>query len=276
MATHGESKTVILSAVASNVGIAIAKYVAAGITGSSAMPSEGIHSTVDSGNSLLLLLVGLSRSNRNADAGHPFGHGKELDFWTFLVAVLIFGIGGGMGIYEGITHLLHPEPLTNPTWNYVVLGLGVVLEGTSFVIAVTNFLKNKPEGVNVFRAVRRGKDPSVFTVVFEDAAALISLLLAFLGIWLGHVLENPYFDGAASVAIGLLLGTVAAWLAWESKGLLAGEATLPDELAAITKAVEGDAAVRRLEEAVKRAVPKVTHVYIEARALTRGPRARGL
>ena len=308
MAEAGESKIVVYGAICSNVGIAVCKYVAALITGSSAMLAEAIHSTVDSCDSVLLL-VGLSRSKRPADETHPFGHGKELYFWTLLVAVLIFGIGGGMGIYEGITHLLHPEPLTDPLWNYVVLGIGVVLEGASFVIAVRNFLKSKPEGVSIFRAVRRGKDPTVFTVMFEDAAALLGLLFAFLGVFLGHVLENPYLDGAASIAIGLLLGCVAAWLAAESKGLLVGEAALPNEVAAIEKAARDDPAVtragrpvtmylgpqsilvgldvnfddaltadrieeavRRLEEAVKKAVPKVTHVYIEARSLLRADR----
>ena len=307
-AEHGESKFVIYGAICSNVGIAVSKYAAALVTGSSAMLAEGIHSTVDSCDSLLLL-VGLHRSERPADEGHPFGHGKELYFWTLLVAVLIFGVGGGMGVYEGITHLLHPEPLNDPFWNYVVLGVGVLLEGTSFVIAVRNFLKSKAEGVSIFRAIRRGKDPTVFTVMFEDAAALLGLLFAFLGVFLGHLLDNPYLDGSASIAIGLLLGCVAAWLAAESKGLLVGEAALPNEVAAIEKAARDDPAVtrarrpvtmylgprsilvgldvnfddaltadrieeavRRLEEAVKKAVPKVTHVYIEARSLTRGDR----
>ena len=303
---HGsESKIAVYAAAAGNAGVAVSKFVAAAFTGSSAMLSEGIHSTVDTGDSLLLLL-GLHRSKRPPDAHHPFGHGKELYFWTLLVAVLIFGVGGGMGIYEGIRHLLHPAPMEDPTWNYVVLGVAAVLESITLAIVVRSFLRQKREGESIFGAVRTGKDPTIFTVVFEDTAALIGLLFAFLGVFLGHLLDNPYLDGAASVAIGLLLASVAGWLAWESKGLLVGEAAHPEEVAAIRKAVEADeavvraecpltmhlgpdslmvgldvnfrdgldadaveAAVRRIETAVREVVPKAKHVYIEARSLAR-------
>ena len=302
----GESKFVVYAAIVGNLGIAVSKFVAAAFTGSSAMLSEGIHSTVDTGDGLLLL-VGLHRSKRPADAGHPFGHGKELYFWTLLVAVMIFGIGGGMSVYEGVAHLRRPEPVENPLWNYVVLGVAAVLEGTTWVIALRNFLKTKSPRTSIFHAVRVSKDPTVFTVLFEDSAALVGLLLAFLGIFFGHLLENPYLDGAASVCIGVLLAGVAGWLAWESRGLLIGESASPEQVRRITRIVEGDdavasarppltmhlspsevlvnldvnfrddlsadaveAAVRRIEMAMREAVPQATRIYIEARSLSRG------
>ena len=300
----GEKEWVVYAAIVGNLGIAVAKFVAAAFTGSSSMLAEGIHSSVDTGNDALLI-VGLRRSRRPPDENHPFGHGKELYFWTLLVAVFIFGVGGGMGIYEGITHLLHPKPLEDPTWNYVVLGVAALLEGTTWTIALRNFLKSKPPKVGIFRAIRISKDPTVFSVLFEDSAALAGLLLAFLGVFLGHRLGNPYLDGAASIGIGLVLAVVAAWLAWESKGLLVGERAGADEVRRIRDVLAADpdvatarppmtmhlgpeqilvnldvnfrdgltadgieAAVRRIESAIREKVPRANRIYIEANALS--------
>jgi len=212
-------------AAAGNAAIAVSKYIAAAFTGSSAMLSEGIHSTVDTGNGLLLLL-GLHRSRKPPDQSHPFGHGKELYFWSLIVAITIFGIGGGVSAYEGILHLLHPQPLEDPTWNYWVLGLAAVFEGASFAIALREFLHAKGAR-STWQTVRTSKDPTVFIVLFEDSAALLGLLAAFLGVYLGHMFNNPFVDGVASIVIGLLLAGVSVVLAHESKGLLLGESADP-------------------------------------------------
>jgi cation diffusion facilitator family transporter len=226
-----------------NLAIAVAKFVAAGLTGSSAMLSEGIHSLVDTGNGGLLLL-GIHRSARPADATHPFGHGKELYFWTLVVAFLIFGVGGGVSAYEGIRHLLHPRPLEDPTWNYVVLGIAGLFEGVVLAIAVRAFRAAKGS-TSTWQEIRTTKDPTTFVVLFEDAAALLGLVLAFLGIYLGHRFGEPRFDGAASIVIGVLLMTVAGFLARESKGLLIGEGASPSMLKSIRVLAEADPAVRR-------------------------------
>lgn len=185
------------------------------------MLAEGIHSVVDTTNELLLLL-GIRLSKRPPDDRHPFGHGHELYFWTLIVAILIFGIGGGMSIYEGITHLNHPSPIEDPTWNYVVLGCAVVFEGFSWTVALKEFLPSVGDR-NIWQAIRASKDPTIFTVLFEDSAALLGLLVAFLGVFLGHRLNNPYIDGIASIVIGIILAIVAVILARESRGLLVGE-----------------------------------------------------
>lgn len=240
MAT-GESKTAVVAAIVGNLAIAAGKFVAATITGSSAMIAEGIHSLVDTGNGALLLL-GIKQSNRPPDEEHPFGHGKALYFWSLIVAMSIFGIGGGMSVYEGITHIQHPSPLENPTWNYAVLGFAFVVEAASFRVAVREFNKAR-KGARPLEFVRRSKDPSLFTVVFEDAAAMLGLIVAFLGVFLGHLFENPYFDGAASIVIGLILMGVAWLLAVETKGLLLGESADPATRRRITELVEADEAV---------------------------------
>jgi cation diffusion facilitator family transporter len=220
MATGGTHKT-IYAAIAANLAISITKFVAASITGSSAMLSEGIHSVVDTTNELLLLL-GIRLSNRPPDDRHPFGHGQELYFWTLIVAILIFAIGGGMSIYEGITHLTHPNPIEDPTWNYLVLGIAVVFEGFSWSVALKELLPSVGNQT-IWQAVKASKDPTIFTVLFEDSAALLGLLVAFLGVFLGHSFNNPHLDGIASIVIGIILALVAILLARESKGLLIGE-----------------------------------------------------
>jgi cation diffusion facilitator family transporter len=209
----------------------VTKFIAAGVTGSSAMLSEGIHSTVDAGNGVLLL-VGMKLSLRKASPEHPFGHGKEIYFWSLMVAVLIFGLGGGMSVYEGVLHMLHPQPLRDATWNYVVLGAAAVFEGASFAVAMRQFLREKGD-VPFWRSLRISKDPTTFTVIAEDAAALGGLAVAAVGVYLSHHLDMPVIDGAASVVIGLLLAGVAVLLIRESRGLLIGEGIAPATALAI-------------------------------------------
>ncbi|NWO09873.1 cation transporter [Chromohalobacter salexigens] len=221
-----ESKPVIYAAMGGNLLIAITKFVAAAFTGSSAMLSEGIHSVVDTGNQVLLLL-GMKRASRPPSEQFPFGHGKEVYFWSFVVAILIFAVGAGVSIYEGVQHILHPEPMTSPLVNYIVLGLGILFEGASWAFALNAFRKTKGKWSYV-QAVRRGKDPSMFVVVFEDSAALLGLIVALVGIALSQVTGNPVFDGIASVVIGFVLGGTAIWLAAETKGLLIGESANRD------------------------------------------------
>ena len=227
-----ESSIAIYGAITANVSIAVTKFIVAGITGSSAMLSEGIHSAVDTFNGVLLL-VGKRLSQRPATPEHPFGHGKELYFWSLIVAVLIFGLGGGISLYEGVQHIRRPEELTDPFWNYVVLALAALFEGTSFGVALHQFLKKKPVGVGFWKAVLRSKDPSNFTVLAEDSAALAGLAIAALGVWGSHALNWPELDGAASIAIGILLAGVAMLLIRESRGLLIGEGLSPRTAEAI-------------------------------------------
>ncbi|MGB4593560.1 MAG: cation diffusion facilitator family transporter [Coriobacteriia bacterium] len=246
MAGHGESKTAVVAAVIGNLSIAIAKFVAASITGSSAMIAEGIHSLVDTGNGGLLLF-GLKQASKPADDDHPFGHGKALYFWSLIVAMSIFGIGGGMSVYEGITHLQHPAALENPTWNYIVLAVSFVIEGFSFSVAMKQF--NTARGsVRPLAFIRQSKDPSLYTIVLEDSAAMLGLIAAFIGVFLGHMFENPYFDGGASIFIGLLLMGVAWLLASETQGLLLGESADAKTIASIREVVESDRAVDRAGE----------------------------
>jgi cation diffusion facilitator family transporter len=226
-----KSKAAIYGAIAANVAIAITKFVVAVISGSSAMLSEGIHSAVDTFNGVLLL-VGLKLSQRPATPEHPFGHGKELYFWGLIVAVLIFGLGGGLSFYEGVQHVRHPEPLHDPMWNYVVLGAAAVFEGSSFAIALRQFLREAGD-TPFWEALHRSKDPTTYTVLAEDAAALVGLLVAALGIALSHRFDKPELDGAASLIIGLLLAGVAVALVRESRGLLIGEGIRPETARAI-------------------------------------------
>ncbi len=225
------SKLAIYGAIAANVAIAATKLLVAGITGSSAMLSEGIHSSVDTFNGVLLL-VGVRLSQRPATPEHPFGHGKELYFWSLIVAVLIFGLGGGVSFYEGMQHIRHPEPLHDPTWNYVVLCAAALFESASFAIALRQFLKQA--GATPFwEAIHRSKDPTTYTVLAEDSAALVGLAIAAAGISLSHRFDMPVLDGAASMLIGVLLAGVATLLTWESRGLLIGEGIRPETARAI-------------------------------------------
>lgn len=239
------SKVAIVAALAANLAIAIIKFVAAAFTGSSAMLAEGIHSVVDTANEFLLLL-GLRKSQQPAHAGRPFGYGKELYFWSFIVAVCIFAIGGGISIYEGIEHLRHPTPLENPTWNYVVLGLAFLFDGASFLVARRTFNAQR-NGRTFWSAFRSSKDPSIFVVLFEDAADLMGLIVAFLGVFLSHQLQNPALDGVASLAIGLILLVVAGLLLRENKSLLLGEPAEADLLREVEALVKADASVVALD-----------------------------
>ncbi|HEX5074884.1 MAG TPA: cation diffusion facilitator family transporter [Gemmatimonadaceae bacterium] len=229
-----QSNVAIYASIGANVAIAITKLIAAGVSGSSAMVAEGIHSLVDASDGTLLL-VGRRRSQRPPDPAHPFGHGKELYFWTLIVAVIFFAVGGGVSIYEGILHLIDPEPPRSPLLSYVVLGIAAVFDGASFIIALRTLRREEPDR-GLVEIVRRGKDPSTFTVVLEDIADLTGLALAFLGVWLGHRLANPYLDGVASVGVGLVLAAVALVLVGQSRKLLVGERASEDVLQAVRDA----------------------------------------
>ena len=226
LVTYVREHIVLFGALAANLGIAIAKFIAAGITGSSSMLSEGIHSVVDSLNQLLLL-YGEHRADRPPDTAHPFGYGRELYFWAFVVAILIFAVGAGVSAYEGYIHYYDPEPLHDPTINYIVLGVALLLEGTSWVIAVREFAASKGD-IGWWDAIVRSKDPSVFVVMFEDSAALAGLVTAGVGVWASHYFNAPELDGVASIVIGVILALVAVILAREAKGLLIGEAADPE------------------------------------------------
>ncbi len=218
----GSSKTVIYAALAGNTLVAITKFVAASITGSAAMMAEGIHSLVDTGNQALLL-YGLRQARKPPDRNFPFGHGKEIYFWSFVVAILIFALGAGVSIYEGVSHILHPATISNPMTNYIVLTLAIIFEGFALGFALKEFRKIKGD-LGYMQAVSQGKDPTLFVVLFEDSAAMLGLLVALLGIFLSQVTGIAWFDGLASVIIGVILGVTAFWLAYETKGLLIGEA----------------------------------------------------
>lgn len=244
MKESSESTTAIYAAIAGNMAIAVTKFVAAAITGSSAMLSEAIHSVVDTGNGWLILL-GVRKSRKPPDSDHPFGHGHELYFWTLIVGVLIFAVGGGMSVYEGITHILHPRLPEKLAWSYAVLGMATVFEGTTWLFGWKAF--NTERGRRgVLQTIHDTKDPSTFTVLLEDSAALLGLVFAFLGIFFGNLLKLPYLDGVASVLIGLLLCGVAVLMVYESKGLLIGEGLDHQSLKSIRVLVEKDPAVERV------------------------------
>jgi cation diffusion facilitator family transporter len=244
MAGGTHSNIAVAGAIAANVAIAVTKFVVAGLSGSSAMLSEAIHSTVDSFNGVLLL-VGLHLSERPATEEHPFGHGKELYFWSLIVAVLIFGLGGGISFYEGVQHVREPVALRDAHWNYLVLALAFCFEGGSFLLALRQFQR---EGHRrpFWRALHLSKDPTTYTVLAEDSAALIGLIFAALGVYFSHRLHMPVIDGVASILIGLLLAAVAVLLVREARGLLIGEG------------VRGD--TRRQIRALALALPGVTGV----------------
>lgn len=237
MAAHS-SKIVIYAALGGNLAIAATKFAGAAYTGSSAMLSEAIHSVVDSGNQWLLL-HGLRRARQPADEQHPFGYGMELYFWTFVVAILIFAVGSGVAFYEGILKIRNPHPNTNNFVNYTILGAAIVIEAVPFTIALRAFVRQKGDR-NIFAAIRRSKDPTIFTVLFEDSAAMLGLVVAIVGIALAEHLDLPMLDGVASILISMILAGTAMLLAYESKGLLIGEAVHPETKAAILTLLKAD------------------------------------
>jgi cation diffusion facilitator family transporter len=298
-----DTKKVIYAAIVANLGIAVAKFIVAAITGSAAMMAEGIHSAVDTGNEVLLL-IGEKKSARPPDQKHPFGYGKAVYFWALIVALSVFSLGGGLSIYHGVHGLLHPEPIEDPMWSYVVLGVAALFEGYSWNLSRLGLNKFRKDGDNLWQAVRASKDASVFTVFIEDSAALLGVVVAATGIALGQLFDNALFDPAASVVIGLLLVGAAFTLARETGALLVGESmgreetgelraiicadpaidkvarvlTMqmgPDEVL-VTAAVqfrrgmtidEVEHAIERLEQAVRAHNPAVHNLYFESAAL---------
>jgi len=237
-ASGWRANIVIYAALLANLGIAVAKFIAAAITGSSSMLTEGVHSLVDTGNQGLLL-YGQHRAKRPPDAEHPFGYGRELYFWAFVVAILIFGLGAGVSVYEGWLHIVEPEPLRNPLVNYIVLAIAFALEGTSWGIAMREFTASKGRS-SWWQAVRDSKDPATFIVLFEDSAALAGLSVAAVGVWASHAWGDPRIDGWASIVIGVILAGVAALLAREAKGLLIGERADPEMIRDIRAMLEAE------------------------------------
>jgi cation diffusion facilitator family transporter len=240
------SKKAIYAALAGNSLIAISKFWAAAYTGSSAMFSEAIHSVVDTGNQWLLL-YGLKRSKRPADKTHPFGYGMEVYFWSFVVAILIFGLGAGISINEGIAKVNNPEPVKDPFINYIVIGFSVFFEAMAFSLAYKEFYKSKGSQ-NWIKAVRASKDPAIFTVLFEDLAALTGLIVAGIAIYLGDTLNLPVLDGIASIIIGLILAVTASCLAFECKGLLMGESASETVIEGIRKIIKEESQVLHINE----------------------------
>ena len=240
---NGDSLTAIFAAIAGNLLIAVTKFIAFVFTGSSAMLSEGIHSAVDTGNGFLMLW-GIHKSRKPPDEKHPFGHGRELYFWSLIVAVSIFAGGGGVSIYEGILHIQHPVPIESPIWNYVTLGAAFVFESTTWVFGWIAFSRDR-KGKPVLEAIHVSKDPTSFTVLLEDTAAIIGLAAAFLGIFFASHFGLMYFDGIGSVAIGLVMCTAALFLGYESKSLLVGEAVDRETIAGIREIAESEHVVER-------------------------------
>lgn len=304
MAASGSTK-VILAALGANGLIAVSKFVAAAWTGSAAMLSEAIHSLADTANQGLLL-HGMRRSQRPADAAHPFGHAKELYFWAFVVAILLFSLGSGVAIYEGVAKIRDPHPVTDPWINYMVLGAAMLFEGISTIFALREFNKQR-NGERAFTAIRRSKDPALFTVLLEDTAALTGLVVAMIGVACGHLLGWSMADGIASIVIGIILGLVAAIMSIETKSLLIGESASPQLITAMRMAIMDElgpsgpvrtihdlrtmhlgpdvilvtasldfndevsaktveATVARLDALLRARFPQVRHLYLEAQA----------
>lgn len=234
-----KSKKVVYVGLAANVAIAICKYAAAIASGNSSVLAEAFHSTADSGNELLLLL-GMKRSQKPPDMLHPYGHGKELYFYSFLVAVYIFGVGGGLAIHEGISRLRHPELPEHVMWSYIVLLGAACVELYSWRISYKELLARKDADETIWDQIIGSKDPSVFIVFLEDTAGIIGALVAFFGILLGHTLKNPYFDPSASIAIGVLLGSVALILGRETGALLVGERTNRSKMNKVKAVIDAD------------------------------------
>ncbi len=235
------SRKVLYAGLAGNVLVAVTKLAAAAVTHSSAMLSETVHSLVDTSNELLLL-YGAHRAALPPDRMHPLGHGREVYFWSFMVALLIFALGAGVSTWEGVRHVLEPHPMQNAVVSYVVLGLAMVFEGSSWWIAFQEFRRRKGAGRGYLQAAQETKDPTTVMVFLEDSAALVGLALALAGTIAAEAFDEPRFDGAASIAIGVLLAVVAGFLARETKQLLIGEGPrrgLADSVGRIAAREEG-------------------------------------
>ncbi|WP_448204909.1 cation diffusion facilitator family transporter [Azospirillum sp. sgz302134] len=240
------STAVVYAAIAANLAITVTKFVAAAMTGSSSMLSEAVHSVVDTGNEALML-IGIRRSRKPPDERHPFGYARELYFWPFVVALVIFAGGAVVSVYEGVEKILHPRPIESVWINYAVLGVAFVMEAVSWVVAWREFDARRG-GAGVFEAVRASKDPTVFIVLFEDSAALIGLLIAAAGITAEVMLDQPVYDGIGSVLIGGVLALTAAFLAYETKSLLIGESARRDLVDGVRAILEAEPAVDRVNE----------------------------
>jgi cation diffusion facilitator family transporter len=288
----------VVAAMLGNLFIAAAKFTAALFTGSSAMLSEGIHSLVDTGNQALLL-VGDRRSRKPPDEHHPFGYGRELYFWSLVVAIVLFGVGGGLSLYEGVMHLGRPVEQRDPLWNYAVLAFAFVAEGASLRVALHEF-RRRWKGTPLWRAFRASKDPRIFVPLAEDVAALLGLTVVLIGLVLAHTLNMPVLDAVSSIVIGMILGAVALILAAETRGLLVGEPADQRILRCIEDAARADpairgvrqvltihtspdyiflnlevslrrdlsveqiaAAVQRLKESIRAIDPRIAHVFVE-------------
>ncbi|MDE2619406.1 MAG: cation diffusion facilitator family transporter [Sphingomonadales bacterium] len=259
----GGSTRTILIALGANVGIAVAKFAAAAFTGSSAMLTEGVHSLVDSTNQVLLL-HGRRRAVRPADALHPFGYGRELYFWSFVVAILVFALGAGVSVYEGVLHILDPEPASDPLIAFLVLGIAFALEGWSTVAALADFNRARGE-TGLWAAVRDTKDAPTLVLLLENSGALVGLAVAAVGLTLSMVTGNPFWDGLASVLIGLVLGVLAVVLLLEAKGLLIGESADPRLVAALAAAADRHPGVVRVHEVLTlHAAPDMVTAIISA------------
>jgi cation diffusion facilitator family transporter len=304
------STRVVVADIAGGVAVAAVKFVAAVVTGSSAMLSEGIHSLIDTGNGVLLW-VGLKLSRRPPDDNHPFGHGLELYFWSLIVAIFLFAVGGGMSVYEGIWHLSRPHPIEDATWSYVVLGCSAVFDGVVLAISLRDLARHR-RGRGVWETIHASKNPAGFTVLLENVAATLGLVIAFLGVFLSRRLGLPELDGVASIAIGVMLAAVSVVLIYESRSLMLGEGADPKAVADVRRLVESDPAVvrarkplsmyfgpdqilialdvqfrpglssqelekavDRIEAAVRNRLPQVKHIFLEAESITARPGGEG-
>lgn len=298
----GSSKKAIYGAIIANTAIAISKFIAAFFTGSSSMLSEGIHSLVDTGNGVLLLL-GIKRSQKPADEKHPYGYGNEVYFWSFVVAVLIFALGGGIALYEGIEHLITPKKLEHVSWNYIVLILALIFEGAALRVALKEFNRTRGDK-SFFQSLVDSKDTSTAAIVIEDTAALAGLVIALVCVALGQLTGIVYFDGIGSVLIGLLLISVSLFFAIECKDLLVGEGLIEEDISKINKVLENETnlmafkrplslyfgpkevlvnldvnfkdeltsdeiemTIDRIERAIKKEIPAVNRIFIEAETI---------
>lgn len=266
-------RPVIYAALAGNTAIAIVKFAAAALSGSSAMLAEGVHSVVDTGNQGLLL-YGLHKARQPADDDFPFGYGKELYFWSFVVAIQVFTIGAGVALAKGVYQLLHPQPMHDVRLNYIVLGVSALFEGATWLFALKELSRTKGKWTYL-EAVQHGKDPSRFMVVFEDTASLLGLALAAGGIALQQATGWLWADGAASVLIALVLAVTALWLAWETKGLLIGESANSEVVADIERIAAELDGIREVREV--RSMHMGPHYIIVSLAavLTRGGNTDG-